>query len=138
MSKQWMLRQQTEEQKHPDSAEGNSKIFFFELTGPFTSEEIKQKIAERKLSSQDEVCLENEYWFSITETEEVRKYLGSAAYTPQKEEKKLEDTLENIVYSRKSEPFKRKISDTILLVAGYGLIVVGLSWFLFILFWNWV
>lgn len=45
------------------------------IVGPFSKSEIKALILDGRLDSNDEVCMANEYWFSIYETAEVKKYL---------------------------------------------------------------
>lgn len=61
------------------------------LAGPFTKQEIIQKVMSGQLALQDEVCRANEYWFYLHEAEEVAKYLGIQVPRP-KVEKDAERT----------------------------------------------
>lgn len=46
------------------------------IAGPYSTEQIKNLIRERKLCHQDEICQGNSYWFYLYEQNEVHKQLG--------------------------------------------------------------
>ena len=47
-----------------------------QIRGPFSEEEIKQKISEGELEMEDEVCGGADYWISLYEGEELHQKLG--------------------------------------------------------------
>lgn len=47
-----------------------------ELFGPVSKDEVIAQIRAGKLSSQDEICLANQYWIYLDERSEVAKFLG--------------------------------------------------------------
>lgn len=46
------------------------------IAGPYSKEQVRQMILERKLSHQDEVCNANGYWIFLHEREEILAQLG--------------------------------------------------------------
>jgi hypothetical protein len=46
------------------------------VAGPYSKEQVRQMILERKLTLQDEVCPANGYWIFLHERDEVKAQLG--------------------------------------------------------------
>lgn len=47
------------------------------ITGPYTAENIKEKILNGQLSLRDEICPANSYWFALHDHDEVKKHFGT-------------------------------------------------------------
>jgi hypothetical protein len=46
------------------------------VLGPYLEDEVKQMLEKGELSCDDELCPESNYWFSLHELHEVKKYLN--------------------------------------------------------------
>ena len=46
------------------------------ISGPFTAEQVRKKILDAELKSEDEICQANHFWIFIYETKEVEEQLG--------------------------------------------------------------
>lgn len=61
------------------------------LLGPFTEEQVRRLITDRKLGPQDEVCPGNSYWFRLLERNEVFERLGIDPNIAETEEELSDD-----------------------------------------------
>jgi hypothetical protein len=62
------------------------------ITGPFSTERVRQLILEGKLAGQDEVCRSNSYWIYLHESDEVLKQLNVRLPSPVPSEGRGEQT----------------------------------------------
>ena len=65
MQKNWLLRRSPRTQNGAD----------FLIQGPFDADSIRAMVKSADLVAEDELCLENSYWFSLQEYEELNKHL---------------------------------------------------------------
>jgi hypothetical protein len=61
------------------------------ILGPYTGEQVRRLILDRKLGPQDEVCHGNSYWFRLQEKQEVFDQLGIDPEIAETEEELSDD-----------------------------------------------
>lgn len=61
------------------------------ILGPYTGEQVRRLILDRKLGPQDEVCMGNSFWFRLQEKQEVFDQLGIDPELPETEDELSDD-----------------------------------------------
>jgi hypothetical protein len=82
-----------------------------ELLGPLPKNELKRLIDEKKLSAEDEVCSANGFWFELSETGLVNKYVNGDEPQPFNLISDAPTILAKTVAHQDHHPHGKEISD---------------------------